>query len=60
MGPEGLGVRVMHFHFQNGLTLALVINSDGAEWMETQFRDLPNTGASPSHENYTDAPTTNN
>lgn len=33
------------------LTLALlVINSDGAEWMEIQFRDLPNTGASPAHE----------
>lgn len=57
MDPEGLGVRVMCFHFQKGLTLALVINSDGAERMKIQFRDLPNTGASPAHD---DAPTTNN
>ena len=47
----------MCFHFQKGLTLALVISSDGAEQMKIQFRDLPNTGASPAHD---DAPTTNN
>ena len=60
MDSEGLGVRVMCFHFQNGLTLALVINSDGAERMKIQFRALPNTAASPAHDDYPDAPTTNN
>lgn len=60
MDPARLEVRVMCFHFQNGLTPALVINSDGAERMKIQFRDLLNTGASRAHEEETDAPRTNN
>ena len=39
-------VRATRFHFQLGLTPTPVINSDVAEQMKIQFRDLPNTGAS--------------